>query len=100
MVSIAVSFDEETVEKIKLFSWVNWSELGREEMLKKEIFDEYVKTGKLSETSQEFCDSNDWHPVDELPLKEEIVEELKKARSKPVGKVMTLEEFNKWCGEL
>lgn len=75
-------------------------ESERIEVLKKRIFDEFMKTGKLSESDQEFCDSIDWYPVDELPLKEEIVEELKRARSKPVGKAMTLEEFNKWCGEL
>lgn len=100
MVSIAVSLDEDSVARIKLFPWVNWSELGREELLKKEIFDEYMKTGKLSESSQEFCDSNDWHPVDELPLKEEFIEELKRAKNEPDGKAMTVEEFNKWCDEL
>ena len=68
--------------------------------LKKDIFERYIKTGELSDEDWMFCERIDWHPVDELPLKESFVKELEKARDEPSGKSMTLEEFNKWCDEL
>jgi hypothetical protein len=68
--------------------------------LKKDIFERYIKTRELSDEDWMFCERIDWHPVDELPLKEEFVKELEKARDEPSGKSMTLEEFNKWCDEL
>ena len=34
MVSITLSVDEETKSKMEHFSWVNWSELSREQVLK------------------------------------------------------------------
>lgn len=100
MVSITVSLEEETTSKMEYFPWVNWSEVGREEALKKEIFERFIKTGTLSDDDQEFCDKIDWYPVDELELREEFVEELKKARKEPSGKSMSIEEFNKWCESL
>jgi len=69
-------------------------------LMKRDIFEVFIKTGELSAEDQEFCDRIDWHPVDELPLKESFVKELEKAKDEPSGKSMTLEEFNKWCDEL
>jgi len=42
--------------------------IGREEVLKKEIFERYLKTDRLIDEYWEFCEKTDWHPVDELPL--------------------------------
>ena len=100
MASITLSLPDKFKAALKHFSWVNWSEIGREETMRKGIFDRFIKTGTLSEEDQEFCDSIDWYPVDELELKEEFIEELKKARKEPSGKAMTIEEFNRWCEEL
>lgn len=100
MVSITIPLDDETLAQIKQFPWVNWSEVAREKLMKREIFDKYLKTKKISKEDEIFCEEIDWHPVDELPLKEEFVERLRKAQSKPDGKSMTQEEFNKWCKEL
>jgi len=71
-----------------------------DELKKKDIFERYIKTGELSDEDWMFCERIDWHPVDELPLKESFVKELEKAKDEPSGKSMTLEEFNKWCDEL
>lgn len=100
MPSIVVSIEDESKKRLDRFPWVNWSEVSREEALKREIFETYIKTGKLSEENMEFCDKIDWHPVDELPMKKEYVEKLKKIDKKPSGKSMTVEEFNKWCDSL
>lgn len=100
MACITVPMEESLKQRLLKFPWVNWSEVSREEALKKEIFDRYVKTRKLTGEDEKFCEKIDWHPVDWLPLKEEFVEELEKARKEPSGKPMTLEEFNKWCDGL
>ncbi|MEA3514676.1 MAG: hypothetical protein U9R34_04320 [Nanoarchaeota archaeon] len=100
MVSITVPLDDKLFVKLKQFSWVNWSEVAREKLMKREIFDKYIKTKKISKEDERFCEEIDWHPVDELPLKKEFIERLKKAQSRPDGKSMTPEEFNKWCEEL
>ena len=97
MVSLITPIEDKFKERLDFFPWVNWSEVGREEALKKEIFETYIKTGKLSDENMEFCDKIDWHPVDELPLKEEFVKELEKARNEP-SEPMTLEELDKLMG--
>ena len=43
----------------------------------KSIFEKYIKTVKLTKEETEFCEKIDWHPVDELPLKEEFIKKLK-----------------------
>ena len=100
MACITVPLKETIRERIAAFPWVNWSEVGREEILKRDIFEAYIKTRKLSKEDEEFCEKIDWHPVDELSLKEEFIEELKKSKNEPSGKAMTIEEFNKWCDDL
>jgi len=100
MACITVPVLESFKKRMAVFSWVNWSEAAREEALKREIFDRFVKTRKLSKEDEEFCERIDWHPVDELPLKESFIKELEEARKEPSGKPMTVEEFNKWCDEL
>jgi len=97
MPSIVVSMEDESKKRLDRFPWVNWSEVSREEALKREIFETYIKTGKLSDKDMAFCDKIDWHPVDELPLKEEFVKELEKARNEP-SKPMTVKELDKLMG--
>ena len=97
MVSITLSLSGKLKASLSHFSWVNWSEVAREEARKKEIFEGYIKTGKLSDEDWKFCDKIDWHPVDELPLKEEFVKKLEKAR-KEKSIPMTLERLDKLMG--
>lgn len=99
MASITVALDELLKNRLVSFPWVNWSEVGREEVLKREIFERYKQTRKLAKEDEEFCERTDWHPADELPLKKEFIERLKKAENEP-GKRMTMEEFSKWCESL
>ncbi len=97
MASLTFALDKQLKSDMEHFSWVNWSKVNREELNKKRIFEEFIKTGTLSDENQEFCDKIDWYPVDELELKEEFVEELKKARKKP-SIPMTLEKLDKLMG--
>jgi len=100
MVSITFPLEDKLFSVIERFPWINWSEVTREKLNKKRIFEEFIKTSTLSDEDQKFCDKLDWYPVDELKLKEEFVKELKEARKEPKGKAMTSEEFDKWCEEL
>ena len=69
-------------------------------LMKQDISERYAKTRKITDEDWEFCEKIDWHPVDELPLKESFKKELEKARKEPSGKTMTREEFKKWCDGL
>ena len=71
---------------------------GKVDMPKmKTELEEFIKTGALSKENQEFCDSIDWYPVDELELKEEYVKKLKKIEKGPHSR-MTLEKLDKLMG--
>lgn len=80
MASLTLSVSEDMRRQLKELQWVNWSEIAREETLKKIIFEHYIKTGDISDEEWEFCDKIDWHPVDELPLKEEFKKEIEKRK--------------------
>ncbi len=75
MACITISIEKQFKERLSRFPWVNWSEIGREEILKRYTFEKYIKTGKLTKEENEFCEKIDWHPVDELPLKDEFIKE-------------------------
>lgn len=100
MVSITITLEDELKAKVDKLSWVNWSEVGREDAMKKSIFEKFIKTGALSGEDQEFCDSINWDPIDELKVREEYVEKIKGIVKGPHSKPKTLEEFNKWCDSL
>lgn len=96
---ITVSVEKDFKKRLARFPWVNWSEIGREEIQKKYIFDKYVKTGNLSIDENEFCERIDWHPVDELPLRKEFIQKMKKVTSKP-SKKMNTKELEQWLENL
>ena len=93
MPTITLSLSERFKSEIKQFPWVNWSEVAREEIMKKDIFERYIKTGELSDEDWVFCERIDWHPVDELPLKEEFVKRLKEARKETPIRFNSVDEF-------
>lgn len=96
MVSVTLSVGDTFKKVLNHFSWVNWSELARVEVNKKRIFEEYIKSGKVSDEDWKFCDKIDWHPVDELPLKEKFVKQLEAAKKeKPIGYNSVDEFFEK-----
>lgn len=93
MASLTLSVDNIFKKQLKHFLWVNWSEIAREETMKKLIFEKYVKTGDISNRDWEFCEKIDWHPVDELPLKKEFIEKLKKIKTGKFKKYNSVDEF-------
>lgn len=95
MTSITLSITEEFKNQLKHFQWVNWSEIAREETIKKLIFENYLKIGNLTDEEWEFCEKIDWHPVDELPLKEELRKELEKRKKEKSIKLKSVSEIFK-----
>ena len=95
MVSITLSVDEKFKEQLKQFLWVNWSEIAREETIKKLIFEKYLKTKEISDKAWEFCDKIDWHPVDELPIREDFMKKIKKIKKEKGVKFKNIAELRK-----
>ena len=95
MVSLTLIVNEEFKSQLKAFMWVNWSEIAREEAMKKLIFENYIKTGSISNEEWEFCEKIDWHPADELPLKEEFKKEMEKRKKEKGIKFKNMDELRK-----
>ena len=95
MSSLTLSINEEVKDNLKTFLWVNWSEIAREEALKKIIFENYMKTGFITDEEWNFCEKIDWHPIDELPLKEEFKKELERRKKGPFLKFKSVDEIFK-----
>lgn len=96
MACITVNIDPSLKKRMELYNWVNWSEVGRQEALKRDIFEGYLQTGKIMVGDIRFCESIDWHPVDELPLKEEYAKKLRGIEKGPHGKRMNAKELKGW----
>lgn len=95
MTSITLAVSEELKSELKGLQWVNWSEIAREETMKKLIFEKYVKTGELSDEDWNFCEKIDWHPVDELPLKEEFVKKIAQIKKEKSIKLKSVSDIFK-----
>ena len=95
MASLTLSVSEGLKSSLKSLQWVNWSEVAREEATKKLIFENYLKTGELTDEEWNFCEKIDWHPADELPLKNEFVKEMEKRRKEKGIKFKNMAELRK-----
>ena len=95
MASLTLTMDEQMRNEIKAFMWVNLSEIAREETLKKLIFENYIKTGTISDEEWAFFEKIDWHPVDELPLKEEFIKKLKEIKKEKSIKFNSIADLRK-----
>jgi hypothetical protein len=95
MASVTLSVTDEFKNQLKQFQWVNWSEIAKEEIMKKLIFEKYLKTGEVSNKDWIFCEKIDWHPVDELPIKKEFSEKLKKIKKEKSIKINNVSDIFK-----
>ncbi|MBU0929477.1 MAG: hypothetical protein KJ623_00195 [Nanoarchaeota archaeon] len=95
MASLTLSISEKMKDELKSFLWVNWSEIAREETIKKLIFENYLKTGTLTDEEWKFCQKIDWHPADELPFKKEFLEKLKSIKKEKSIKIKSVSDIFK-----
>jgi len=97
MASLTLSVSDEFKSQLKEFLWVNWSEIAREEAMKKLIFENYIMIGSITDEEWEFCDKINWHPVDELPLKEEFKKEMERRKKEKSIKITSVSEIFENC---
>ncbi len=95
MTSVTLAVPEEVKNKLKEFTWVNWSEIAREETMKKIIFENYMKTGNITDEEWKFCEKIDWHPVDELPLRGDFKKEMERRRKEKSIRLRSIAELFK-----
>ncbi|MFH1181429.1 MAG: hypothetical protein V1702_00560 [Candidatus Woesearchaeota archaeon] len=93
MASVTLSVPKDLKNQLKAFSWINWSEIAREEATKKLIFEDYIKAGKISDDDLEFCEKMDWHPADELPLREDFIERMKAVKKEKSIKARSVSDI-------
>ncbi|MCX6665557.1 MAG: hypothetical protein NT038_05795 [Euryarchaeota archaeon] len=93
---ITISIDKSFKERLEKFPWVNWSEIGREELVKRYLFHKYTKTGNLTQEEERLCEKIDWHPVDELPISAAFIKKLKGIEKGKHSKPMTKEQLRQW----
>lgn len=93
MATITIPVKDDLYRKMKRFSWVKWSEVARCSLRKREIFEKYLRSGKLSNKDAEFCDKIDWHPVDELSIKEDFAQKLVNSKKETSLKVKDISDI-------
>ncbi len=98
MAGVVLTISDKLKEELDSFPWINWSMVGREEFLKKDIFEEFIKTGRISAEDEKFCEELGWDPLDELEVREEYIEKLKKIEAEPRSKPMNLKELDRLMG--
>ena len=59
----------------------------------KAISERYKQTGEVTDEDWEFCEQIDWHPVDELPMKESFIKELEEAKKEPSIRLKSVSEI-------
>ena len=93
MATITVPVPDNLYREMEHFSWVKWSEVARNTIWKRLIFEKYIRSGELSNEDMEFCDKIDWHPVDELSLREDFVQKLKDLKKETPIKVKDISQI-------
>lgn len=93
MATITIPIPDELYKEMEHFSWVKWSEVARNSLRKRIIFEKYLKSGKISDEDVEFCNKIDWHPVDEFPLREEFAQKLKDLKKETRLRVKDVSEI-------
>lgn len=93
MSNIVIPIQEQYKGEIKHFSWINWSDIAKVELVKKLIFSRYLKTREISDREWEFCEKIDWHPVDWLPMKKSFIKKIEKAKKEKSIRYNSVDEF-------
>jgi hypothetical protein len=101
MANITLSVSESLRMEMDKHSDIRWSEVARNAILEKmiqlrkhEILRKYIDKEPISEKDWAWMDENDWHPVDELPMKPAYIKSLKAAMKAPTKKT-TIDELFK-----
>lgn len=87
IMNMTLSIPKEVEKEIKNRPYIKWTEIARDairreaiDLKKKELFEKYVKKQKINDEEYLFMENIDWHPVDELKIKKEVIDELRKSK--------------------
>ncbi|MDK2825472.1 MAG: hypothetical protein PWQ63_1563 [Methanolobus sp.] len=95
MSTLTIPIDDELYDKVQTLSWVKWSRVAQDGIRKRKILEIYIRDKTISEEDAKFCEMIDWHPVDELPIKQELIGKLKKADTKSYEAVEDISDIFK-----
>ena len=62
-------------------------------LMKQNISERFKQTREITDEDWEFCEQIDWHPVDELPMKESFIKKLQEAKKGPFIKFNSVDEI-------
>ena len=79
MSTLTIPIDDELYDQVQKFSWVRWSKVVQDGIRKRRILETYIREKSISEDDAAFCETIDWHPVDELFIRQEVIDKLKKS---------------------
>ncbi|MFA0823695.1 MAG: hypothetical protein ACC612_12520 [Methanomethylovorans sp.] len=79
MSTLTIPIDDELYDQVQKFSWVRWSKVVQDGIRKRRILETYIREKSISEDDAAFCETIDWHPVDELSIRQEVIDKLKKS---------------------
>lgn len=79
MSTLTIPIDDELYDQVQKFPWVRWSKVVQDGIRKRRILETYIREKSISEGDAAFCETIDWHPVDELPIRQEVIDKLKKS---------------------
>ncbi|WP_321418573.1 hypothetical protein [uncultured Methanomethylovorans sp.] len=79
MSTLTIPIDDELYDKVQNLSWIRWSKVVQDGIRKRKILETYIREKSISEDDAAFCETIDWHPVDELLIKQEVIAKLKKS---------------------
>ena len=99
MANITLSISDMLKHEIEYYTEIRWSEVAKKaivekvfELRKLDILRKYVDKESFSDADIGWMEENDWHPVDEKPMKKEFIKSVLKAE-KGKFKRMTVKEL-------
>lgn len=93
MSTLTIPIDDELYDKVQSLSWIRWSKVVQDGIRKRKILETYLREKSISEDDAAFCEAIDWHPVDELPIRQEVIDKLKKADKRSLVAVRNVSDI-------
>ncbi len=99
MANITLSITDVLKLQMERYDEVRWSEVAKKAILQKllelrklDLLRKYMNHEPFNAEDLAWMEGNDWHPVDERPLRKAFVQRILKEQGRP-GKRMTLKQL-------
>jgi hypothetical protein len=98
--NITLSVSGETEEVVKKNRHIKWTEIAREAIAdaaerqkKLLVLESYLDKKPISKKDWEWMEKNDWHPADEMELKQDFIEKMSNKKKQKIRKISSLDEL-------